>query len=348
MYQNSDFPLVTVILPVRNEASCLRASLDSVLRQDYPQERMEILIADGMSTDGTRAIIREYQNRYDNVHLLDNPGKIVPTGMNIALLQAKGEFIVRVDGHTIVAPDYVRMCLDTFFRTKADNVGGCMTTTGSTKFGQAIAVATSTSFGIGNSRFHYAQGEEEVDSVYMGAWPKATFRKVGLFDEELVRDQDDEFNYRTRSRQGKIILNPLIRSTYTVRNSPKALWKQYFQYGFYKVRVLQKHPRQMSLRQFIPPLFVLSLIMAFICSLIFSWGWIMLTAVAGIYLLTNLSASLIISLSKGMRFFPYLPLAYAILHLSYGLGFLAGLIGFWNRWSDREGKVPKFQAMDVD
>ena len=348
MYQSSGFPLVTVILPVRNEASYLRASLDSVLHQDYPQERMEILIADGMSTDGTRAIVQEYQNRFDNIYLVDNPGKIVPTGMNIALLRAKGEFIVRVDGHTIVAPDYVRMCMETFFRTKADNVGGCMTTTGSTKFGQAIAIATSTPFGVGNSRFHYAQVEQEVDSVYMGAWPKKTFLKVGLFDEELVRDQDDEFNYRTKSLNGKIILNPFIKSTYTVRNSPKALWKQYFQYGFYKVRVLQKHPRQMSLRQFIPPLFALSLMMAFICSLIFSWGWIILTSIAGIYLLANLSASLKTSISKGMRFFPYLPLAYAILHLSYGLGFLAGLGRFWNRWSDKEGKVPKFEPMDAN
>ncbi len=340
MNHSSGIPFVTVILPVRNEASSIIASLDSVLHQDYPQERMEILIADGMSTDGTRAIVQEYQNRFDNIFLVDNPGKIVPTGMNLALRRAKGGFIVRVDGHTVVAPEYISECLDTYFRTNADNVGGCMTTIGMTKFGQAIAIATSTPFGVGNSRFHYAQVEQEVDSVYMGAWPKRTFQKVGLFDEELVRDQDDEFNYRTKSLNGKIILNPLIKSTYTVRNSPQALWKQYFQYGFYKVRVLQKHPRQMSLRQFIPPLFVLSLMVASACSLIFSRGWIILTSLIGIYLLANLGASLITSISKGLRFFPLLPLTYAILHLSYGLGFLAGLVRFWNRWSDKEGKVP--------
>ena len=173
----------------------------AVLNQDYPADCMEILIADGMSTDNTRSLIHDFSALHPQlqIQILDNPGKIVPTGINIALREAKGEIIIRVDGHTIIAPDYVRQCVETLQRTHADNVGGRMNAIGSTPFGKAVALATSTPFGIGGGLFHYSDKEEWVDTVYMGAWHRARiFEKIGLFDEELVRDQDDEFNYRLR------------------------------------------------------------------------------------------------------------------------------------------------------
>jgi len=164
----------------------------------------------------------------------------------------------------------------------------------------------------------------------------------------LVRDQDDEFNYRLREHGGKIVLNPEIRSIYSTRSTPKSLWKQYFQYGFYKVRVLQKHPRQMSLRQFVPPAFVLGLAASLLLTLFTNRGFWMLLMVAGSYLLANLAASINIAAKKGWRNLLLLPVAFAIIHISYGLGFLSGLVKFWNRWGDKIGKVAELRGNDAN
>ncbi len=337
------FPYVSVVLPLRNESAFIECGLRAILEQDYLGE-IEVLVADGISIDDTRdkiqSLVASIHGLGSSVIIIDNPGKIVPTGINIALQHARGEMIIRVDGHTVIAPDYVRQCVETLQRTHADNVGGKMNATASNPFGKAVALATSTPFGIGGGRFHYSDQEEWVDTVYMGAWTRKVFEKIGLFDEELVRDQDDEFNYRLRAAGGKILLNPQIKSEYTVRSTPRALWRQYFQYGYWKVRVLQKHPLQMRPRQFVPPVFVFALLASLIASFAASWGIWLLTLISGSYLLANLSASVITSAKKSWKYLPSLPLIFAILHLSYGLGFLAGLVKFANRWGDRRGKLP--------
>jgi hypothetical protein len=235
-----------------------------------------------------------------------------------------------------------------------------MNAIGSNPFGKVVALATSTPFGIGGGRFHYSDQEEWVDTVYMGAWPRQVFERIGLFDEELVRDQDDEFNYRLRAAGGKILLSPKIKSEYTVRSSPSSLWRQYFQYGLWKVRVLQKHPRQMSLRQFVPPLLVLSLILSLLLFLLsyspFPIHYSLFPLfIPLLYLLANLSASLWIVVTKlfqplspishspfPIHYYLFLPLIFALLHLSYGSGFLLGLVKFAARWRDRHGQVPSF------
>jgi GT2 family glycosyltransferase len=261
--------------------------------------------------------------------------------MNVGIRYAKGDIIIRVDGHTIIAPDYISICVETLRRTNSENAGGRMDAKGSTKFGRVVEAATSTPFGVGGSRFHYSEIEEEVDTVYMGAWPKDVFEKIGLFDEEMVRDQDDELNYRLREKGGKIILNPMIKSSYTNRGNPFSLWTQYFQYGLYKIRVLQKHPTQMSVRHFIPPLFVLSLLLSVILSIATPWGWMLLALATGSYFIADSIASLITVLKKGWEWhYLYLPFAFGIMHISYGLGFLIGIVKFWNRWGDRAGKTP--------
>jgi glycosyltransferase involved in cell wall biosynthesis len=338
---------ITIILPINNESRYILSALDSILAQDYPPEEVEILVADGMSTDGTREIVQEYIQKDPRIRMIDNPGKIVPTGMNLALRQARGDIIIRVDGHTQIAPDYVKNCVELLEAYGAENVGGRMVAVGQTAFARAVAAATSTPFGVGGSRFHYSEKEEEVDSVYMGAWPKSVFYTIGLFDEELVRDQDDEFNYRLRKHGGRIILSPRIKSEYTVRSTPAALWKQYFQYGFWKVRVFQKHPGQMSLRHFIPAAFVTSLIGSMLLTLLYSWGWLVLAATAGSYLVANFAASFLAARKKGWSNLPLLPVAFAIIHLSYGIGFLAGLFKFANRWGDKNGKVPNMVSADA-
>jgi len=316
--------------------------MDSILTQDYTGP-IEILIADGMSTDSTRMIIGEYQRQQMNIHLIDNPGKIVPTGMNAALRMAKGDIVIRVDGHCIIAPDYVSNCVYHLLNAEIDGVGGPMQTIGETPISETIAIAMSSQFGVGNSAFRTLSGRTILaDTVPFPAYTRSIIERVGLYDEELVRNQDDEYNYRIREIGGKILLADNVRSKYYSRGSLSKLWKQYFQYGFYKIRVLQKHPRQMSLRQFIPPLFVVALMSSVILTLLTTGGWITLLFVGGGYLLANLAASLITAARKGWRHITVLPLTFAILHISYGLGFLNGLLHFWNRWNDKVGKMPSW------
>jgi len=367
-------PHVSIIMPIRNEAAYIVGCLNSVLSQDYPVDRMEILIADGMSNDNTRLIIRKISEGIQvPVIIIDNPSRIVATGMNLAIRRAKGDIIVRVDGHTSIEPDYVRRCVETIKRTQADNAGGLMNAVGSNLFGRAVALGTSTPFGIGGARFHYSDKEEWVDTVYMGAWPRDVFQRVGMFDEEMIRNQDDEFNYRLRKAGGRIFLSPKIKSTYNVRSTLPALWRQYFQYGFWKVRVLQKLPGQMSARQFAPP----TLALALLFSSFLAWSSYLLPSsvisrlpalvvripfslftpmtpvvlsptsallllslvVPSLYLFANLSASGFIAAKKGFRYYPLLPFVFATLHIGYGMGFLAGLLKFWNRWGQRGREI---------
>ena len=225
------YPFVSVILPVYNEGNFILRSLGALLVQSYPHERMEIILSDGMSTDNTRDLIEQLTGQSSvEIKIINNVKKIAPSGLNRALEVAKGEVIVRVDGHTIVESDYVGECVAALSRSGAANAGGRMHAVSEGSVGQAIAIATSSRFGIGNARFHYSEKEEYVDTVYLGAWPKRIFERYGLFNEELVRNQDDEFNYRLRANGERILLSPRIRSTYYNRSSFKKLWRQYFQY----------------------------------------------------------------------------------------------------------------------
>lgn len=325
-------PFVTIIMPIRNESHFIAQSLGAVLAQDYPPDRMEVLIADGMSTDDTREKITALAKKsLFPVRIIDNPGRIVPTGFNAALKQARGDVIVRVDGHTVIEPDYVRQCVNALERSGADNVGGRMNAVSTTPLGETIALATSSPFGVGGARFHYSDREEWVDTVYMGAWRRRVFERIGFFDEEFVRNQDDEFNYRLRAHGGKILLSPRIKSRYYNRSSLKALWRQYFQYGMYKVRVMQKHSRQMRPRQFVPPAFVSSLALASLLTPFSKYGRWLLALITTSYTAANLLASWITAQKTRRRFSPLLPIVFGTLHLSYGLGFIAGLIRFRNR-----------------
>lgn len=328
-------PFVSVIMPIRNEADFIAQSLGAVLQQDYPN--FEVIVADGMSTDDTRHVIQQISQQYPsiNVEIIDNPARVVPTGFNRALQVAKGTVIVRVDGHTIIEPNYVSTCVETLERTGAACVGGRMDAIGRTPMGQTIALATSSAFGVGGARFHYSLQEEWVDTVYLGAWKRSIFDHYGGFDEEFVRNQDDEFNYRLRENGHKILLNPSITSRYYNRSSLRTVAKQYFQYGYYKVRVMQKHPAQMRPRQFAPPLFVIGLmggaILAPLSSIIL-WLWL---SIIGLYVGVNLLVSIRIARTVGWRHLVLLPITFTTLHMSYGLGFLNGLIAFRKRWGKR-------------
>ena len=294
-----------------------------------------------MSTDDTRLIISEWIAEDPRIHLYDNPQKIVPTGMNLLIQQARGDVLIRVDGHCLIAPDYISNCVRHLVEKAVDGVGGPMQTIGEDFVSAVIALAMSSKFGVGNSSFRTESGVTRLaDTVPFPAYTREIIQKVGLYDEELVRNQDDEYNYRIREAGGKVLLAEDVRSDYYSRGSLKKLWLQYFQYGYWKVRVLQKHPRQMSLRQFVPPAFVLAIITSMILGVVFAWGWIPLSAVLGLYVVVNLVFSLFIAAKKGWQMLGLLPLAFAAIHTSYGIGFLSGLVKFADRWNDKTGKVP--------
>jgi len=320
---------VSIIMPVRNEEAYITRSLGAVLSQDYPKDLIEVYVVDGMSVDQTRRIVTGFQSDHPNVKLLDNPGKIVSKGLNIALNYAKGEIIIRVDGHCEIAPDYVSKCVKYINQDQVDCVGGPIATVGETHLAKAIATAMSSRFGVGNSAFRTIKDKSMlVDTVPFPAYKREAIEKTGRFDEELVRNQDDEYNYRLRKLNGKILLSPDIRSKYYSRSTLLSLWRQYFQYGYWKVRVLQKHPRQMSLRQFIPPVFVSALITLTLIAIAIPKGWVLLALVLGIYGFVNLIVSASLASKCGWQYFPVLPIIYGLLHLSYGSGFLAGLLKF--------------------
>jgi len=338
-----DYPLVTVVMPVKNESSYLLQSMLTIIEQDYPIDRIDLMIVDGMSIDDTRQKIIQFISQYPNrnIELLDNPRRTVAPALNIALRKAKGEIIIRVDGHCVIAPDYVARCVHHLLNDGVDGVGGPMETVGETTVAQAIALSMSSPFGVGNSAFRTLKNETKlVDTVPFPAYRRETIEELGLFDEELVRNQDDEYNYRLRKMGKKVLLAEDVRSKYYSRSSLKSLFKQYFQYGFWKVRVLQKHPAQMKLRQFIPLLFVFSLLASVLMTLFTTWGIITLALIFGSYILVNLIASVWTARRGDWKVLALLPLTYAIIHFSYGLGFLGGLIRFIHRWGDKEGKVP--------
>ena len=318
-------PYVSVVMPVRDEAGFIERSLRAVLEQDYPPERLEVLVADGMSTDGTRDLVAAVGARTRNLRIIDNPGAIASTGLNRAIADARGEIIVRVDGHTIVDRDYVSGCVAALQTFGADCVGGPMRAVGEGRFGRAVAAATSSPFGVGGARFHYSDRQEWVDTVYLGAWWRTTFDRIGLFDEAMVRDQDDEFSYRLLDAGGRILLSPKIRSLYVVRGSPRALWRQYFQYGFWKVRVLRKHPRQGRARQLVPSAFVVALLSTGLAALIGYWGRAAFFVLTAAYSAASIAAAVSSARRVGWTLLPGLVLAFAIVHVSYGCGFLAGL-----------------------
>jgi succinoglycan biosynthesis protein ExoA len=333
-------PMVSVILPIRNEASFIARALTSVFAQDYPADRLEILVADGCSTDGTREIVQRFAGlAAGHLRLIDNTGRIVSTGLNAALAVANGDVIVRVDGHCEVPPDFVRRAVEHLQRDNIDCVGGLLETIGETRMSRVIAAAMSAPFGVGGSAFRSGASVSTLtDTVAFPAFSRAAMHRVGPFDEELIRNQDDEYSYRLRRLGGRILLATDMHARYYSRGTLQSLWRQCFQYGYWKVRVLQKHPRQMRLRQFVPALFVAALLASLSFSLAISLplGAGVMAAIVLLYLLAAGAASWRAARQGGFDLLPWLPLAFTTLHVAYGTGSLVGLVAFWKRWLGRD------------
>ncbi len=313
-------------MPVRNEVEFIERSLGSVLAQDYPTDKLDVVVADAMSTDGTTDLLRAFSRQDSRVRVVENPGLIAPTGLNAAMRVASGQIVIRVDGHCVVQPDYVKRCVTWIIQENVDGVGGVIDTMGQTSVAAAIAKAMSSRFGVGDSAFRVGvQSPVLSDTVPFPAYTRAVIDRLGPYDESLARNQDDEYNYRLRKAGGRLLLVPDIRTTYFSRGTLRSLWRQYFQYGYYKVKVLNMHPFQMRWRQFIPPAFVLFLSGGIVISMVSRTAAIACASVLGTYFALNIGWSVA---SAGFNACALVvALAFCAMHVGYGAGFVAGLIG---------------------
>ncbi len=324
--------LVSIIIPCFNEERSIAQTLNALVQQTYPLDRLEVLIVDGLSTDRTRAIVTDFANTHSElcVRLLDNQRRIIPTALNIGIQQASGDYIVRMDAHVIPANNFVQRCVELLQSGIADNVGGRLNfaLADDSLIARSIMFAVGHPFGVGDALYRYAQKPAYVDTVSFGSFKRATFDKVGLYDEDLQINEDYDLNYRIRRGGGKIYLSPDIVSTYFPRSSFSTLAKQYFRYGWWKVKMLRKYPSSLRWRQLVPPVFVAAFILLGIGSLVvqplvFLWVALLLS-----YLSTSVIVSTRIMLRHrcGLRVGMLLPCAFGIIHFSWGLGFWSSLL----------------------
>jgi glycosyltransferase involved in cell wall biosynthesis len=316
--------LISVIVPCRNELAAIEAFCASALAQQLPPGwDMELLIADGMSNDGTRAALDGWAARDARLRVIDNPGRIVSCGLNAALAAAHGQVIARMDVHTEFAPNYLAECIATLERTGADNVGGPWVARGQSAMGRAIAAAFQCRWVTGGARSRDRAYEGPVDTVYLGCWPRAVFDRFENFDETLVRNQDDEHNLRLRLGGGRIWQSARIHSAYQPRQRLAQLFRQQMQYGYWRPLVMRKHGQPGSWRQLVPALFVLALLTALLALPWRGWPLAGLLTAYGVYLI---GASCAAARQAGQwTLLPRMPAVIAAYHLGYGLGTWQGL-----------------------
>jgi len=337
-------PYVSIVLPVYNEQTYIVRCLAAIQKQDYPADSLEILVIDGFSTDDTRRLVSLAAVADTRVKLLDNLERLQAHGLNYGIKAAHGQIIIRVDGHVLIAPDYVSQCVR-LLREMANqavvNVGGPMRPHSETNVGRAIAAATQSPFGIPTA-FHHSTRAQFVDTVYLGAWPHTLFEQIGGFNPALSVNEDYEFNYRTRSAGGKIYLSPNIRSVYFCRSSYPALWRQYYIYGRQKVQMLRRYPESVKVRQLVAPVFVAALVglpvlAVFVPSLGLLWLFMLLAYFgAG-------SVAAWKSPRNGTSLFTIV-LAFLVMHVAWGSGFWRGLsITLYQRQTGARGKITRSQ-----
>lgn len=320
--------MVTVISPCRNEVEHIDQFLQSVIEQDCPGFDLEIIVADGMSDDGTIARLASWSANRPMIRVIHNPQQIVSTGLNLAIAAAAGEIIVRMDIHTSYARDYVRRCVEALHATGAQCVGGPWVAEGMTPRQRAIAAAFQSRFGSGGASSRRREYSGPVDTVYLGAWRKADLERVGGFDEDLVRNQDDELCLRIRRAGGTVWQSAAIRSAYTPRASLVAVARQFHQYGYWKALVLKKHRIPASLRHIAPFCFIAALVLLLLAVPWVQEAGMLLAVIASLYLFAALSCA--IAARNSLTRPPVMLTAVALfsMHFGYGTGFGRGLVDF--------------------
>ena len=315
-------PFVSVVVPTYNEAKHIDECLDSVVGQTYPADLMEVIVADGGSTDATREIVDAVAARDPRVRLIHNPRRTQSAGLNVAITSSRGDVVARLDGHAAWPPLHLERSVDLLDSTGADNVGGSMDARGDTPFGEAVARATRSPFGIGGARFHYATRLTETDTVFLGCFRRSALDRAGLFDEQASPHEDYELNHRIRRTGGRIIFSPDLPVTYWTRATPAALLRQYFRYGRSKFRVARRAPGVVRPYHVVPPMFVLASAAAAVAVVAGHramplTGALLYSTAAGI-------ESLRVGRGAPAAALVLLPAVFPMLHLAWGAGFLAG------------------------
>ena len=324
-------PFVTIILPCRNEEKFIGPCLDSIIANDYPKNNLEILVIDGMSDDKTRKILKDYSQKYNFIKIIDNPKKFIPLALNIGVKNAKGEFIVRMDAHSVYNKNYISKCIKYLKEYEVDNVGGIWKIMPSEKtlINKAIVLASSSFFGAGNAHYRtgYSKGLKFVDTVFGGCYKKDVFKKIGLYNENLVRSEDMEFNLRLKKAGGKILLAPDIVTYYYPKSTLKEFFKHNFTDGIWAFYPLKFKAPLFKLRHLLPFFFILTLLVSGFISIFFEPFFFAFLFILELYLITSLFFSISIAIrEKNLGLFFILPLAFACRHFCYGLGSLVGLI----------------------
>ena len=326
-------PLVTVAVPCLNEESHIDECLKGILQQDYPREKIEILVADGMSTDGTRAILARLANAWPQIVVIDNPGRIQSTALNAILQRARGEIVVRMDVHCDYAPDYIRRCVEELERTGADNVGGAQRTRAKTPFQAALCAALGSPLGMGLARHRSPDAEGYVQTVFLGAFRRSLFDKIGLYDPNAVTNEDAELNQRILESGGKIYLSRAIVVHYYPRPSLRSLARQYFHYGQGRARTFLKHGGLPTIRPMLPFLWVVTnLLLAAVPPLWALLPWALLSYGSVVLLETFRAGGALGPLGR-LRMAAIFP----VMHAAHGVGFGTGLVvyGLRPNWGAR-------------
>ena len=328
-YLHNDFPMVSVIIPCYNEEKFIGKCLDSIIANGYPKDKLEILVVDGMSEDGTREILEGYKEKYSFLKILNNPKKITPVAFNIGIKNSKGKIVMIMCAHATYEKEYISKCVKYLSEYNADNVGGIMITIprNNTLVGKAIVLALSHRFGVGDSNFRVGSKETKwVDTVLGGCYKKEVFDKIGLFNEKLISTQDMEFNLKLKKAGGKILLVPDIISYYYTHSELKSFCKNNFRNGFWAIYPFKfTDTMPVSLRHLVPLIFVLSLIGSGAVSFFFLFfKWIFLSIIVS-YSLINVYFSIKISIQKNdFRYLFLMPMLFTMLHIGYGAGSIWG------------------------
>lgn len=319
-------PFISVVMPIYNEEKYISQCIESLLKQDYPKDKMEWIFVDGCSTDNTVSILNDYQNKNPGlIKVFNNPNKTVPYAMNIGIKNSVGKFIIRLDAHAEYADDYFSKCVYYLQTTDADNVGGVIETKSVGNVGEAIAAVVSSKFGVGNSQFRTNGEDGYVDTVPFGAFRREVFEKYGMYDERLTRNQDNEMNFRIRSNGGKIFLSNDIKLAYYSRNTIKGILKMAFQNGMWNVITMKLCPGSMGVRHFVPLAFLLSLIFMPILSAFVPVFWWLFLAEILLYSALNVVCSLNNQNGTGKTHFFLKLIIFPLFHICYGAGSLFGI-----------------------
>lgn len=325
----NNFPFISVVIPMFNEEKYIANCLNSIIEQDISPDNYEILVIDGLSTDNSPGIVKSLSQKHPNIKYLLNPNRKTTFGLNIGINEAIGEIIVRMDSHGIAPKNYLSTCARYLVERVAENIGGVVDTSGEGYWGQTIALATSCPFGVGNSKFRYSKEKKGFDQAgWPGAFWKSKILELNGFDETLGCNEDDDFNYRLMKDGNKVFWTSEIIVKYFGRSSLKKLWQQYFKYGYWKVKIIQRYGKLTSIRHIIPTLFVLSIILFAILGIFNNHFYLTFLLILGLYLSGALYFSFKISQEKGFKYLLSLPLTFIILHSSYGVGFLLGLLRY--------------------